>query len=225
MKCKQCTAFVLTLVLLVSALTLTAGAAFTDAGKIKQTVAVDQCVRLGFIQGFPDGSCPPKGTLTREQMCKMLSVIANKGKTPARPARTSFKDVSRHSWSAPYIQFCANKNIVNGVGNGRFNPQGKLDYLQASKMLLVLMAYNPNREGMTGSAWAYRAYLRAEKHNLYYRVLQPDLIKNITREDAAQMIYNTINAPMIGYSANGKSYTKNATVGSYYLGLPGVTTE
>ena len=212
-------------VLSVGLLTVGAGAAFTDQNQITQTAAVAECVRLKIINGFPDGSFRPKDRLTREQMSKMICIIGNKGRLPAQPSRSSFKDVPLKRWSAPYIEFCAKKQIVNGVGGGRFSPQGDLNYIQAGKMLLVLMQYDPNREGMTGSGWSYNTTLLAEQHNLFYRILQPNILETMTREDAAQMIYNGLNANMVGYASNGKVYEKDATIGSYYLGLPAVTTE
>ena len=44
---------------------LCAAAAFTDAGQIRETQAVNTLVDLGVLEGKEDGSFDPKGTVTR----------------------------------------------------------------------------------------------------------------------------------------------------------------
>ena len=58
---------------------LCAAAAFTDAGQIRETEAVNTLVDLGVLEGKEDGSFDPKGAVTRAEMCKIISVILNGG--------------------------------------------------------------------------------------------------------------------------------------------------
>ena len=53
---------------------------YTDAEQISDYAreAVAWATAEGFFQGFPDGSIQPKGTLTRAQMAKLLTVLAEK---------------------------------------------------------------------------------------------------------------------------------------------------
>ena len=42
-----------------------------------QHASLDNC-REGFLQGFPGGSLQPRGTLTRAQMAKLLTILDQK---------------------------------------------------------------------------------------------------------------------------------------------------
>ena len=56
---------------------------------------------------------------------------------------TVFSDVAADRWSAGYIGYCAQQNILAGTGNGTFNPEGELTGLAFAKMLLVALGYDP----------------------------------------------------------------------------------
>ena len=94
---------------------VSAGAAdpdFKDKNEITYLEAVTVLSREGVISGFEDGTFRPKETLTREQACKILTMIL-RGQPEGIPA---FQDVSANSWSAVYIAYCANNDLVAGVG-------------------------------------------------------------------------------------------------------------
>ena len=46
--------------------------------------------------------------------------------SPARAEGTGFSDVSGEEWFAPYVEVCAREGLLNGVGDGRFEPQGQV---------------------------------------------------------------------------------------------------
>ena len=52
----------------------------------------------------------------------------------------TFSDVAKDSWYAPYIQAAQAAGYVSGVGNGRFNPQGKVTQEQMMTVLGRLAA-------------------------------------------------------------------------------------
>ena len=84
---------------------------YGDREEITYKEAVAVLSGDGVISGFEDGTFRPKETLTREQACKILTVILH-GRPEGIPA---FQDVSASSWSAGYIAYCANNDIVAGV--------------------------------------------------------------------------------------------------------------
>ncbi|MBD5161454.1 MAG: S-layer homology domain-containing protein [Oscillibacter sp.] len=57
--------------------------------------------------------------------------------TPVLPDNPSdlFRDVAANHWALDYIRTCAEKGIVNGVGDGMFNPEGEVTYKEFIVML------------------------------------------------------------------------------------------
>ena len=153
---KRAAAMLLAAVLLFALIPF-AGAAFTDADKISEghREAVEYVSAKGVISGFPDGSFKPAETLTRAQAAKILCV-ALEGTEKANALTktdTGFSDVPESHWAAKFVAYCVDKGIVAGVGNGKFDPDGKLTSVAFGKMLLV--AYGRAKaEDLVGSSWA-----------------------------------------------------------------------
>lgn len=72
-----------------------ASATFSDQDQIQNTEAVDVCVSLNIIGGYPDGFYRPDRKVTRAQMCKMICLLCNGGREPALDTTpsTSFIDI------------------------------------------------------------------------------------------------------------------------------------
>jgi len=45
---------------------------------------------------------------------------------PAAEAVSSYNDVAVDHWAAPYIEFLSGQGVINGEGEGRFNPEGPM---------------------------------------------------------------------------------------------------
>ena len=181
-----------------------AGAAFSDQSKIKNTEAVDACTALNIIGGYPDGSFKPEGNITRAEVTKMICVALNGGKNPAVSTNTTptFSDVRNNAnaaWAEGYIESCAAQGIVSGVGGGKFAPNGNVTGVQMAKMLLVALGYKSENEGFTGNAWATNVNVRAAQKGLYEGLETMDTNAALTRDNAAQMIWNALNAYEVEY--------------------------
>ena len=181
-----------------------AGAAFSDQSKIKNTEAVDACTALNIIGGYPDGSFKPEGNITRAEVTKMICVALNGGKNPAVSTNTTptFSDVRTNpnsAWAEGYIESCYAQGIVSGVGGGKFAPAGNVTATQMAKMLLVALGYNADNEGFTGNAWATNVNVRASQKGLYEDLENIDVNAALTRDNAAQMIWNALNAYEVEY--------------------------
>ena len=181
-----------------------AGAAFSDQSKIKNTEAVDACTALNIIGGYPDGSFKPEGNITRAEVTKMICVALNGGKNPAVSTNTTptFSDVRNNAnaaWAEGYIESCAAQGIVSGVGGGKFAPNGNVTGVQLAKMLLVSLGYKSENEGFTGNAWATNVNMRAAQKGLYKGLEKMDTSAAITRDNAAQMVWNALQAYEVEY--------------------------
>ena len=190
--------------MMLSVMVVGAGAAFSDQSKIKNTEAVDACTALNIIGGYPDGSFKPEGNITRAEVTKMICVALNGGKNPAVSTNTTptFSDVRNNAnaaWAEGYIESCAAQGIVSGVGGGKFAPNGNVTGVQLAKMLLVSLGYKSENEGFTGNAWATNVNVRAAQKGLYVGLESMDTNAAITRDNAARMVWNALNAYEVEY--------------------------
>ena len=203
-KQKKVLSLVLCVAMMLSVMVVGAGAAFSDQSKIKNTEAVDACTALNIIGGYPDGSFKPEGNITRAEVTKMICVALNGGKEPnlATNATPTFSDVRTNAnaaWAEGYIESCYAQGIVSGVGGGKFAPTGNVTGTQLAKMLLVSLGYNSDTEKFTGNAWATNVNVLATQKGLYKGLEKMDVSAALTRDNAAQMIWNALQATEVEY--------------------------
>ena len=156
-------------------------------------------VELGVINGKDDGTYDPTGIVTRAEMAKMICVVLNGGKDPSlgSTVTNSYTDTVGH-WAAGYIEYCTQLGIVAGDGAGKFNPNATVTGSEAAKMLLVAMGYKSEVEGFTGANWAIAVNVRANQKGLYSD-LSIAVDTGLSRDNAAQMIYNALDAGIVSY--------------------------
>lgn len=199
---KRTLSLVLAAMMLIGMMVVSAGAAskdFTDSSEIQNKEAVEIMVALNVISGKDDGSYfDPTGTLTREEMAKVISYVMNGGVEPVVGTKVTptYSDI-KGIWSEKYIEYCTSMGIINGDGAGKFNPTGTLTAEQAAKMFLTAMGYNANVFGFTGSSWAINVGRYANEAGLYKNLGHVVPSDPISRDDACQMAYNAIQATMM----------------------------
>ena len=200
---KKVLSLVLCVAVMLSVMVMGAGAAFSDQDKIENTEAVDACVALNIIGGYEDGSYHPERNIKRSEITKMICVALNGGKEPNVSTNTTptFSDVRGTSaaWAEGYIESCVAQGIISGVGGGRFSPNGNVTGTQLAKMLLVSLGYNANTEGFVGNAWATNVNVIASQKGLYEGLESMDTSAALTRDNAAQMVWNAMNAYEVEY--------------------------
>ena len=200
---KRVLGLALAMVMVLSMMVIGAGAAnyddFSDKDEIVNTEAVSVLVELGVIAGKDDGSYDPTGIVTRAEMAKMICVVLNGGKDPAlgNVTKYSYADTVGH-WAAAYIEYCSNLGIVAGDGTGNFNPNATVTGSEAAKMLLVATGYQAAIEGFTGANWAVATNVRANQVGLY-EDLDINPSEGLSRDNAAQMVYNALSANVVTY--------------------------
>ena len=203
---KKLLALVLALVMSMSLVTIS-NADFKDADKIDYTEAVDVMNAVGVFVGDEKGNFNAKENLTREQAAKIISYLLLGNKTAEGLAGSGkFTDVAKTSWAAGFVDYCAAVGVVNGVGNGQFNPNGSLTTLQFAKMLLVALGYDAKIEGFVGSDWSINVSAKANQVGLL-NGLDVGANATLTREQAAKMCLNTLKAPLVEYDTKGTTVT------------------
>ena len=86
--------------------------------------AVVWCFANGVVNGTSATTFEPDANITREQMVTMLYRYSKETVTDTAPAML-FTDSSRISeFAVPAVAWAVQNQIVNGVGDGSFAPQG-----------------------------------------------------------------------------------------------------
>ena len=207
---KKLLALVLALVMSMSLVTIS-NAAFKDADKIDYKEAVDVMNAVGVFIGDEKGNFNAKENLTREQAAKIIAYLELDSKAAdALVGGATFTDVASTRWSAGFVGYCAKAGVVAGVGNGKFDPAGQLTALQFGKMLLVELGYDAKAEGMVGTDWAINTSKLMAKAKLMDGI-DGSVNQVLTREKAAQMCLNALEAPMVTYDTKGSTITVDGT--------------
>ena len=198
---KKLLALVLALVMTLSLCVVSSNAAYTDAADIDYTEAVDVMSAVGVLAGMEDGKFNPTGTLTREQGAKIIAYMLL-GKTVGdalTAPKAPFADVAADRWSAGAIAYCVAEGIIAGVGNNQFDPTGELTGYAFAKMALTALGYNAQTEGLVGGDWQINTAKTAIAAGLLKDISTLPMSQPITREQAAQVGFNTLLGTMVYY--------------------------
>ena len=205
---KKLLALVLALVMSMSLVTIS-NAAFKDADKIDYKEAVDVMNAVGVFIGDEKGNFNAKENLTREQAAKIIAYLELGSKAAdALVGGATFTDVASTRWSAGFVGYCAQAGVVAGVGDSKFDPAGQLTALQFGKMLLVELGYDAKAAGMVGADWAINTSKLMAKAKLMDGI-DGSVNQVLTREKAAQMCLNALEAPTVEYTTKGSSISVN----------------
>ena len=102
--------------------------------------AVVWCYANGVVNGTSDTTFTPDASITREQMVAMLYRYSKD--TAVNPmVLMQFSDYQRISdYAIPAVIWAVENNIVNGMGDGTFTPQGNSTRAQLAAVLSRYMA-------------------------------------------------------------------------------------
>ena len=195
-------ALVLVVATLFSFVAMTASAKeYTDTDKVSYTEAVDVLSAIGILNGYPDGTFRPTNTIARAEMAKMVAVLANAGDDIADlyAGACKFADMTGDAvWAKSYVAYCNQMGIVAGRNATTFDPYGKVTGIETAKMLLCLIGFDAKAQGYVGTNWQTHVLADAKNVGLlagFAADYNPQ--KAITREEAAQMMLNALQAPMV----------------------------
>lgn len=176
---------------------------FNDQAEIKHTTAAAVMNAIGVLEGNEKGDFMPDQVLTREQAAKIITymLMGPENAEKLGASGTKFSDVAADRWSAPYIAYCANMGILAGDGTGKFNPEGELTGHAFAKMLLVALGYDATVQNYVGNSWAINVATDAVNAGIF--VSGTVLSDPLSRDNAAQMAFQTLTADMVQYDNKG----------------------
>ena len=213
---KKVLSLVLCVAMMLSVMVMSTGAAFPDQDKIQNAEAVDMATALGIIDGYEDGTFRPAENIERGEAVKMISAMLNGGRDAVQETtESSYTDVlgSDDAWANKYIEYCTARDIVSGVGEDRFAPASDVTGTQLAKMLLVSLGYDADKEAYQGTTmWAVNVNTDAVTAGLYAGIESVDMNAALTRDNAAQMIWNALQAETVRYSLAGQAVKTGDTL-------------
>lgn len=190
---------------------------FTDKDDIVNTEAVSVLNTLNVIVGKDTGAFDPTGIVTRGEMAKIICIMLNGGEEPVLGVKDkpSFSDIKGH-WAEKYIEYCAGLNVIAGRGNGKFDPDATVTGTEAAKMFLTALGYDAKVFSFTGNEWSINVNTKANEPGveLYTRLKSLDPALGLTRDNTAQMAYNTLNAKVLKITPS-KTLTTGEVVYEY----------
>ena len=107
-------------------------ATFTDVSETAwYKNSVDYAVEHGLMNGTGSNTFEPESTMTRAMLVTVLWRYANAPKPGANP----FTDVPNGKWYTDAVAWAAESGVVNGVGDGKFEPDGSVTREQMATIL------------------------------------------------------------------------------------------
>ena len=202
---KKLLAMVLALVMTLS-LAVSANAAFKDVKDIDETYAeaVEVLTGMKVFKGYEDGSFLPKNAITRAEVAAIVYRIytTDVKDTYVKNYETynKFSDMAGAGWAKGYIGYCANAALVKGYPDGNFKPSGNVTGYEVLAMILRAVGYDQNGE-FTGADWALHVAQIAEQAGVLKNVKGVDLNAPATRELVSELLFRSIQVPMVTYTA------------------------
>ncbi len=171
-------------------------AAFTDVPEdANYGEAVSILNAMGILKGDVEGTFRPDDTIKRSEfaavVCRMLGLgEAGEG----AKGQVVFTDVSGEHWASGYIALASQQGIVNGKGNGIFDPDADVKYEEAVKMIVAALGYTPMADTNGGYPGGFQI-VAAQKGILSgVKGIQGDAA---SRSLVAQMCYNALEVPLM----------------------------
>ncbi len=186
----------------------------------------------GIIKGYEDQTFRPNNSITRAEFCTLvIETLVKRNGIEYSETRGTFKDVSDKDWYAKYVETAVELGIVGGVGDGYFDPNGKMNREQLAKMMSDVYclekevsfeeisspedSYKDFKDSKDMSDWAfkyisaaYNAGLMQGKENGF----EPK--SSTTRAEAATIIYR-----LFGFTKVDIPYTKPVRLDSFISAL------
>mgnify|MGYP002600660569 FL=1 len=183
------------------------GTTFSDVKNHANQTAIEALASRGIINGMGQGTFMPNKTMTRAE----FAAIVTRALGLAAKDTKVFSDVPSSKWYAGYIGTANSSGIVNGVGNGKFNPEGTITRQEAAAMVAraaKLCGLDPSMDeaatkDMLAQFGDYRSVASWAKEPMAFcysanildqSELNIEPTKAILRCEIAQMLYNMLTA-------------------------------
>ena len=192
---KKVLALVVAVAMIASMGLVASAASYSDvAANAKYADAVNLLSNLGVINGYEDGTFRPDNTVTRAEAAAMLVRVLGLAED-VEMGETNFTDVAADNWASGYVNVAEANGIVNGMGDGTFNPNGEVTYGQIVKMIVCALGYEPMAEAKGG--YLGGGYIYAGSKTGFTKGVAGTANAAASRATVAQLIYNALEVELM----------------------------
>ena len=212
---KKVISAVVAFALTASSAAFAAAPSFTDvADTASYAEAVNTLTALGVISGYEDGTFKPEDKITRAEVSTMIVAAINRtADAQGQMGNTKFADMNNEAkkWASGYVNVAVSEDIIAGFEDGTFKPDEQVTYVQVVKMLVCAAGYGQYASYLGG--WP-NGYLSVASDKGITAGVSAGQDEAVTRAQVAQLIYNTLDVPMVASNGFSISETTGAVVPS-----------
>ena len=126
---------------------------------------LDVADHKAYLFGYEDGNFGPERAMTRAEVSQMFYNLLNEKNVTVT---TRFADVAEDAWYARAVHTLAALGIVEGVGNGKFEPERKVTRAEFAALAVRFAKANPNGSAsftdVAADAWYHEAVQTATNY-------------------------------------------------------------
>lgn len=207
MKKRLGTQFILTILL--TALFLFSGTVsalgFSDIEDSAYRSSIIRVTNLNLMRGMDDGTFGAKELIKR---CELATLIVRLLKLEDVPKMQTarYRDVSEEHYACQAIDCVSALGLMNGVGDGLFEPEGYLTGEQAIKVMVKILGYDVFIRQSEGEAW-YQPYLAQANSLRLTKNLEVRVGEKVSREWIAGLLDNALDIEVLEEEAIGGTDT------------------
>ena len=204
---KKILALVLALMMALSVMVFASAANYDDYSD-KDQVSAEYAEAVEVLTGMDifwgsENNFYPKSNVTRAEVATLIYRIMTGDITGDQVDIYAdygmFADVRTSNWFAGYVNYAANADLVVGVGDDNYNPQGNVTGYELITILLRAIGYDANDE-ISGSTWKITAASLAKQAGILGQFNESTLGSALTREQVAYLLFNAIQARKVNYT-------------------------
>ena len=164
--------------------------------------AIETLTALGLLKGYEDGTFKPENTITRAEFAAVITRTLGLANLQSDGAVTIFSDVPSSHWASSNIKFATDLGIIKGFGDGTFLPDIPVTYEQAVKMIVAALGYEYQADNYGGYP---SGYLMVASEKGITKNAQGEVGQNALRGLVAQLIFNSLDIPLVDKSGDGEN--------------------
>ncbi|WDV46046.1 S-layer homology domain-containing protein [Clostridiaceae bacterium M8S5] len=162
--------------------------------------AIERLMAFGVVTGDPNGNIRPNDQITRAEFTAMVVRAIGMGATAnMQKGATKFIDVPSNHWASGYINIGTGM-LINGLGDGKFDPEGKLTYAHAATLLVRALGYTD--KGL-GGTWPNNYLFKANELGLTKNINMTDFSTEAKRGTVFKMLDNALEKDSVTMNTVG----------------------
>jgi len=184
-----------------------------------EAVTLPKEQHFAFMNGYPDGSFKPDGSITRAEAAAIVARIID-GNMDIGTYASSFSDVGAGKWYTDYIGYVELLGIMSGYDDGTFRPDQPISREELAKVIALTAEYmgiisdvatgTPtfgDTDQITGWAlnYIYTAQINGWMTGVGNNMVEP--LRDVTRAEVCKMVDQMLGRGINAEGLGGNGFT------------------